>query len=72
MSETMFRGVVSSQPKSDRTWYTVPLSLLIHMVVAACVIVVPLLASRVLPPDVTRPEVPYIAVTVPTPPTAGH
>jgi len=51
-----------------RKWYTVPLSLLSHSVVVAAVVIVPLLATDVLPAPWEQIENPYIIIVPPTPP----
>ena len=69
MPGIMFQDVVCSRAQSNRKWYTLPLSFLVHTSVLAVLIVVPLVATDVLP----RPRAimefvtPYVPV-VPTPP----
>jgi hypothetical protein len=70
MPGIMFQDVVCSRAQSNRKWYTLPLSFLVHTSVLAVLIVVPLVATDVLP----RPRAimefvtPYVPV-VPTPPS---
>ena len=45
----MFQDVVSPRARSNRKWYTLPLSFLVHTSIVAILIVVPLIATDVLP-----------------------
>ena len=69
MPGIMFQDVVSSRSRSNRKWYTLPLSFLVHTVVLAVLVVVPLIATDLLP----RPRAmlqfvtPFVPV-VPSPP----
>ncbi len=51
----------------SRKWYTVPISLLSHSTIVAVVVIVPLLATDVLPAPWEEIESPYM-ITVPPPP----
>ena len=50
MPGSMFTDVVSPRADSNRKWYTVPLSLLVHALLFALIVVVPLVATDLLPP----------------------
>ena len=50
MPGSMFTDVVSPRGDSNRKWYTVPLSLLVHAFLFALIVVVPLVATDLLPP----------------------
>lgn len=52
----------------NRKWYTVPLSLLSHSIVVAMVIVVPLMATDVLPPPWQPMKVEFVSIKPPSPP----
>ena len=69
MPGIMFQDVVCSRAQSNRKWYTLPLSFLVHTSVLAVLIVVPLVATDVLPHPRAIMEfvTPYVPV-VPTPP----
>jgi len=66
MSHDMFGEVVRPSVRlGSRAWYTVPLSITVHVVLAGVVIVVPLMATDVLP----KPSLHTIyVVKAPTPP----
>jgi periplasmic protein TonB len=49
MPKDMFQLLVCPQVQSTRRWYTVPVSALLHLAFLAVVIVVPLVATDVLP-----------------------
>ncbi|RPI57509.1 MAG: energy transducer TonB [Acidobacteria bacterium] len=49
MPGTMFQDLVSSRARPHRSWYTLPLSFLVHIAAIAILIVVPLVATDVLP-----------------------
>ena len=49
MPGIMFQDVVSSRIRSHRKWYTLPLSFVVHTFVLAVLIVVPLIATDLLP-----------------------
>jgi TonB family protein len=69
MPRIMFQDVVSSRIRSNRNWYTLPLSFVVHTFALAALIVVPLIATDLLP----RPRAmlqfvtPFVPV-VPSPP----
>lgn len=69
MPGIMFQDVVSSRARSNRKWYTLPLSFLAHTSILALLVVVPLMATGALP----RPRAimefvtPYVPV-IPMPP----
>ena len=70
MPGIMFQDVVSPRARSNRKWYTLPLSFIVHTTVLALLVAVPLIAtSDMLPtPRVVMEFVtPYVPV-VPTPP----
>ena len=71
MPGTMFTEVVSSQANSSRKWYTVPLSLVAHACVFAAAIVIPLVATDVLPSP-PKSDLHFTPVALPPepPPTA--
>ena len=70
MPGIMFQDVVCPRAQSTRKWYTLPLSFLIHTSVLAVLIVVPLIATDVLP----RPRAvmefvtPYVPIVPAAPP----
>ena len=49
MPGIMFQDVVSPRARSNRKWYTLPLSFLVHTFVLAVLVVVPLIATNTLP-----------------------
>ena len=49
LPKDMFQLLVCPQVQSTRRWYTVPVSALLHLTFLAVVIVVPLVATDVLP-----------------------
>ena len=50
MPREMFGDVVDPSIKvGSQKWYTVPLSILVHVVIIAAVLIIPLLAADVLP-----------------------
>ena len=49
MPGIMFQDVVSSRIRFHRNWYTLPLSFVVHTFVLAVLIVVPLIATDLLP-----------------------
>ncbi len=69
MPGIMFQDVVSPRSRSNRKWYTLPLSFVVHTSVIAVLVVVPLIATDLLP----RPRAmlqfvtPFVPV-VPSPP----
>lgn len=69
MPGIMFQDVVSPRSRSNRKWYTLPLSFVIHTGVLAVLVVVPLVATDLLP----RPRAmlqfvtPFVPV-IPSPP----
>jgi periplasmic protein TonB len=61
----------------NRKWYTVPLSLLSHSIAVGALVVVPLMATDVLPPPWESMKIEYITIRPappppPAPPPAGH
>lgn len=70
MPRVMFQDVVSLQARSSRRWYTVPLSLLAHTAVLAVIIVIPVIATDVLPAPRSIMEfvTPYVPVVPAAPP----
>ena len=71
MPGTMFSEVVCPRADSNRKWYTVPLSLLVHAFLFALIIVVPLVATDVLPPKpraMLEYEMPSVIPVVVEPP----
>jgi hypothetical protein len=49
MPPHMFQDLVSSRAKTSRKWYTLPLSFVVHTSLLAVLVVVPLMATDVLP-----------------------
>lgn len=49
MPTSMFQTIVCEPGRSTRKWYTLPLSLIVHVVLLAALIVSPLVATDVLP-----------------------
>ena len=68
MPGIMFQDVVCSRERSHRKWYTLPLSFLIHTSIVAVLVVVPLIATDVLPTPRTGME--FVTPYVPAVPTA--
>ena len=68
MPGIMFQDVVSSRARSNGRWYTLPLSCLVHTVVLAILIVVPLIATDTLPKP--RALLQFVAPFVPVVPQA--
>ena len=70
MPGTMFQEVVSPHGRTHGSWYTLPLSFVVHTAIIAVLVVVPLIATDVLPMPRTALE--YInsdfTPTVPAPP----
>jgi protein TonB len=64
----MFQDVVSSRARSNRKWYTLPLSFLVHTSILAVLVVVPLIATDVLPRP--RAIMEFVAPYTPVIPTA--
>jgi protein TonB len=66
----MFQEVVSPHGRGHRSWYTLPLSFVVHTAIVAVLVVVPLIATDVIPTPRTGLE--YInndfIPTVPAPP----
>ena len=55
MPRDLFGDVVSPSIKiGSKKWYTVPLSFLIHTVIVAAIVIVPLMAADVLPTPPSR------------------
>jgi periplasmic protein TonB len=70
MPGIMFQDVVSPRSRSNRKWYTLPLSFVVHTVVLAVLIVVPLIATTDLLPTpraLLQFVTPFVPV-VPSPP----
>ena len=71
MPRAMFAEVVSPGADSNRKWYSVPLSLLVHALLFALLVAVPLIATDVVPPEPRRlleyamPDVVPVAVDPP-------
>src|SRR6478752_6161602 len=62
----MFGDVVNPSIKvGSRSWYTVPLSILVHTVVIGAVVIIPLMAADVLP---TPPSMMAFVAAAPPPP----
>jgi periplasmic protein TonB len=62
----MFGDVVESSIKvGSQKWYTVPLSILVHVIIIGAVIIVPLMATDMLP---TPPAMMAFSVAAPPPP----
>ena len=70
MPGIMFQDVVCSRERSHRKWYTLPLSFLIHTSIVAVLVVVPLIATDVLPTPRTGMEfvTPYVPAVPAAPP----
>ena len=70
MPGIMFQDVVSLRTRSNRKWYTLPLSFLVHTTVLAVILVIPLIATDVLPRPRTIMEfvTPYVPVAPSAPP----
>jgi protein TonB len=68
MPGIMFQDVVCSRERSHRKWYTLPLSFLVHTSIVAVLVVVPLIATDVLPKPRTGME--FVTPYVPAVPTA--
>lgn len=73
MPGTMFQELVSPQSREHRRWYTLPLSFLVHTIVLAVLVVVPLVATDVLPMPRTALLFMDSSVmpVIPTPPPAA-
>jgi protein TonB len=68
----MFQEVVCPSADANRKWYTLPLSFVVHTVLIAILIAVPLIATDVLPSprkllNYVDPADPVMPVTVPLP-----
>ena len=68
MPGIMFQDVVCSRADASRKWYTLPLSFLVHTSVLAVLVVVPLIATDVLPRP--RAIMEFVTPYVPVIPTA--
>jgi protein TonB len=68
MPGIMFQDVVCSRERSHRKWYTLPLSFLVHTSIVAVLVVVPLIATDVLPAPRTGMQ--FVTPYVPAVPTA--
>ena len=69
MAREMFGDVVKpSITVGSKQWYTLPLSILAHVAVIAVLIVIPLLATDILP---TPPEMMGAFVAAPPPPPSS-
>ena len=71
MPGIMFQDVVSPRARSNRKWYTLPLSFLVHTSVLAVLVVIPLIANDALPKPRAIMEfvTPYVPVIPTAPPT---
>ena len=69
MAGIMFQDVVSPRAHSNRKWYTVPLSFLVHIIVLAVLVVVPLIATNGMFPA-PRTIMEFVTPYVPVLPTA--
>ena len=66
MPRDMFGDVINPSIKvGSRSWYTVPLSILVHTVVIGAVVIIPLMAADVLP---TPPSMMAFVAAAPPPP----
>ena len=66
MPRDMFGDVVNPSIKiGSQKWYTVPLSVIVHVVIIGAIIIVPLMAADVLP---TPPVMMAFAAAPPPPP----
>ena len=71
MPRDMFGDVVDPSIKvGTKQWYTVPLSILVHTVGLAAIIVIPILATDVLPTP--QSVMAFAAVPPPPPPPPRH
>jgi protein TonB len=69
MPKPMFQDVVCPRRDSTRKWYTLPLSLVIHLSILIVIVVIPLMATDVLPaPRVMTAFVNAPEAAVPPPP----
>ena len=70
MPGIMFQDVVCPRARSNRKWSTVPISFAVHTVMLAVLIVMPLIATDILPSPRTTLEfdVPYVPVVPSAPP----
>jgi protein TonB len=70
MPRIMFQDVVSPRARSNRKWHTLPLSFLVHTFVLAVLIVVPSIATDVLPKPraLLQFETPFVPVVSAPPP----
>ena len=68
MPGLMFQDVVCSRARADSKWYTVPLSLIVHTLVLAVIIVAPLIATTDLLPK-PRAIMEFVTPHVPVVPT---
>lgn len=72
MPGIMFENVVCPRGRSNRKWYTLPLSCLVHASILAVIVVVPLIATDVVPAprsvmEFTTPFVPAMPTPTPVP-----
>ena len=72
MPGIMFQDVVCPRGRSNRKWYTLPLSFLVHTSILAVLVVVPLIAIDVVPKprtvmEFTAPFVPAVPSPPPVP-----
>ena len=73
MPGLMFQDVVSPRARSNRKWYTVPLSFVVHTIVLAVVVAVPLIATNDMfpaPRAIMQFVTPYVPVVPTAPPPA--
>ena len=70
MPREMFGDVVNPSIKiGSQKWYTVPLSIIVHVVIIGLIIIVPLMAADVLP---TPPVMMAFAAAPPPPPKSDR
>jgi len=69
----MFQDLVSPRAREGGSWYTLPLSFLVHTTIIGTLVIVPLIATNALPEPRTTLQYMYNAVTpvVPAPPPAA-
>ena len=70
MPGIMFQDVVSPGARSNRKWYTLPLSFLVHTSILAVIVVAPVIATHVLPKprEIMEFVTPYVPVIPTAPP----
>lgn len=72
MPGIMFQDVVCPRGRSNRKWYTLPLSFLVHTSILAVLVVVPLIATDMLPAPrtVVQFTTPFVPAVPAPPPVA--